>query len=97
MLTTFLETCMKLLCDNKAMKGLQELITRCTGTAPGEPHVVLKLEKHTTRTGREMRLAPQIVEYEMDQIILDLGSDVNVLPQQTWEHMGRPPLQWSPI
>ena len=30
-LTTFLETCMKLLCDNKVVKGLQELITRCTG------------------------------------------------------------------
>jgi len=32
MLTTFLDTCMKLLCDSKAMKGLQELITRCAGT-----------------------------------------------------------------
>lgn len=31
MLTTFLETCMKLLCNSKAMKGLQDLITRCTG------------------------------------------------------------------
>ena len=31
MLTTFLETCMKLLRDNKAVKGLQELITRCAG------------------------------------------------------------------
>lgn len=29
MLTTFLETCMKLLHDNKAVKGLQELIIRC--------------------------------------------------------------------
>lgn len=50
MLTTFLETCMKLLRDNKAVKGLQELITRCAGTMLGEPHVVQKLEKHTTRT-----------------------------------------------
>ncbi len=30
MLTTFLETCMKQLRDSKAVKGLQELITRCT-------------------------------------------------------------------
>ena len=28
MLTTFLETCMKLLRDSKAVKGLQEFITR---------------------------------------------------------------------
>ena len=30
MLTTFSETCMKLLCTNKVVKGLQELISRCT-------------------------------------------------------------------
>ena len=39
----------------------------------------------------------QIEEYEMDQVILDLGSDVNVLPKQTWERMGRLTLQWSLI
>ena len=33
MLTTFLETCMKLLRDRKAVKGLHELINRCVGTA----------------------------------------------------------------
>lgn len=31
MLTTFLETGMKLLRENNAVKGLQELISRCTG------------------------------------------------------------------
>ena len=31
MLTTFIKTCIKLLRDSKAMKGLQEIITRCTG------------------------------------------------------------------
>lgn len=44
-----------------------------------------------------MRLTTQIGEYEMDQVILDLGLDVNVLPKKTWEHMGRPALQWPPI
>lgn len=85
MLTTFLETCMKLLCDNKAMKGLQELINRCAGTVPGELLVVQKIGKHKTRTRRKMRLTTQIREYKMDQVILDLGSDVNVLPKQTWD------------
>lgn len=28
---------------------------------------------------------------------MDLGSDVNFLPKQTWECMARPTLQWSPI
>jgi len=94
-LTTFLETYMKLLHDNKIIKGLQELITRYAGS--GELRIVWKLGKHALCTGREMRLTAQIGEYEMDQVILDLGLDVNVLPKKTWEHMGRPMLQWSPI
>lgn len=42
-----------------------------------------------------MRLTAQIGEYEMDQVVLDLGSNMNVLPKQTWEWMGRTALQWS--
>ena len=33
----------------------------------------------------------------MDYITLDLGSDVNILTRQTWESMGKPQLDWSPI
>jgi len=33
----------------------------------------------------------------MDQVILDLKSDANVLMKHTWELMGKPKLQWSPI
>lgn len=39
MLTTFLETSVKLLRDSKVVKGLQELINRCIGTAADEPCV----------------------------------------------------------
>jgi len=42
------------------------------------------------RIGRDMIMSAQIREYEMDQVILDLGSNANVLPNQTWEHMGKP-------
>ena len=59
--------------------------------------MVRKLGKHALCIGREMRLTAQISEYEMDQVIADLGLDMNVLPKQTWECMGRPTLQWSPI
>lgn len=85
MLTTFLETCMKLLCNSKAVKGLQELINKCGGkeNAPKGSRMVRKIGKHKERTGCEMRLTVQIGEYEMDQVILDLGSNANVLPKQT--------------
>ena len=81
---------MKLLCDSTVVKGLQEFITRYTGS--GELCVVWKLGKHALCIGREMRLMTEIGEYEMDQVILDLGLDANVLSRQTWERMGRPML-----
>ena len=33
----------------------------------------------------------------MDEVILDLGLEVNMLTKQTWELMGRPKLRYSPI
>ena len=33
----------------------------------------------------------------MENVILYLGSDVNVLSKQTWEMMGNPKLIWSSI
>ena len=90
---------MKLLHDSKAVKGSQELINKCVGkeNATNKSCIVKKLGKHKARTGHEMRLTAQIGEYEMDQVILDLGSNTNVLPKHTWERIGRPALQWSSI
>jgi hypothetical protein len=31
----------------------------------------------------------------VDNVIMELGSDVNILPKQTWEMMGEPKLIWS--
>lgn len=99
LLATFLKTYMKLLRDKKAVEGLQELIDNFEGKDKNSPkqRTVRKLGKHKKRTGCEMRLTTQIGEYEMDQVILDLGSNANILPKQTWEMMGRPMLQWSPL
>ena len=44
-----------------------------------------------------MKLTAQIGEFEMDEVVLDLGSEVNVLTKQTWEQMGSPQLVRSPI
>lgn len=44
-----------------------------------------------------MRMIAQMGKYEMEQVTLYLGSNVNVLPEQSWEHMGRPALHWSLI
>lgn len=58
---------------------------------------VVHQRKEYIRTGREMRLNAQIGDYDMDKVILDMGSKVNVLMRQTWELMGKPKLRYSLI
>ena len=38
-----------------------------------------------------------IGSYEMDEVVLDLGSKVNVMTKQTWEIMAKPKLAFPPI
>lgn len=94
LLVTFLKTCMKLLRDRKVVEGLQQLIDNCMGKNKplSEQPALHKVGKRNKRTGRKVRLTVQIEEYEIDKVILDLGSDVNVFPKKTWERMGRPML-----
>ena len=44
-----------------------------------------------------MRLSVVIGAYEMDEVVLDLGSEVNVMTKQTWEIMAKMKLAFSPI
>ena len=85
---------MKLLRNQNALKELQKVLAVC------EPQRRVDKEKIVNcvrRTGREMRLNAQIGGYDMTDVILDLGLEFNVLTNQTWELMGKPPLSWSPI
>ena len=50
-----------------------------------------------SKIGREMRMTTQIGDYDMDYIIFDLGSNVNILIRQTWESMEKLRLDWSPF
>ena len=52
---------------------------------------------HKINIDKEMHMNIHIGDYEVDSIILDLGSDVNILTKQTWEKMGKPQLVWSPM
>jgi len=54
------------------------------GQSPTKQHTIRKIGKHKMRKGCEMRLIAQIGKYEMDQVILDLGSVANVPPKQMW-------------
>ena len=76
----FLQACMKLLRNPKAVQNLQALIDSCATRPTMSPDIkdVHKLYRYKKHTGREMRLTAQISDYKMDWVILDLGSDANV-------------------
>jgi hypothetical protein len=95
---TFLQSCVKLLNDPSSVKVLQNMLEICNTEVEG------KLEKKTVnhlhtrrRTSREFRLNANIGDFNMGDVILDLGSEVNVLPKKTWKCMGEPTLGYSPV
>jgi len=49
------------------------------------------------RKSKELHLNARIGEYEIDYVVLDLGSEVNVMMKETWSLMGKPNLIYSPI
>ena len=49
------------------------------------------------KTGGELRMIGKIADYDMDYIILYLGSNVNILTIHTWDNMNNPRLDWFPI
>ena len=74
-LSSFLQSCMKLLWNQNALKELQKFLA-VTDRQRGIDQE--KTISRVRRTGREMRLNVQIGEYDMTDVILDIGSDVNV-------------------
>ena len=44
-----------------------------------------------------MHMNIQIGDYEVELDILDLGFNVNILTKHTWEKMGSPMMDWSPV
>jgi hypothetical protein len=100
----FLHCCLKLLSDPKVAKKLTHMLTRCMGeeettiviSSPLPEWDVCPGERKKC-TGREFKMTIELGSYEMDGVMLDLGSDVNIFPKQSWELMGKPNLVWSPI
>ena len=89
---------MKLLRNDTAVGELQRMIDQCQQPSLlGSAHRAVHNITRYIRTGREMIFIAQIGEFEMDEVVLDLGSKVNVLTKQTWEEMGSPQLAISPI
>jgi hypothetical protein len=95
-LKNFLESCFKLLNDKNAMDLFKSMLEKYSieegvGTKPKNINHVHR----NKRTSREFRLNANIGDFNMGNVILDLGSDVNIFPKKTWEAMGEPTLGYS--
>ena len=75
------------------MNTLRNIIDQCVKEREG--YKLVNNIWHKRRTSKELRLSAQIGEYDMDYVILNLGSDVNILPKKTWGVMGKPNMVWS--
>ena len=68
--------------DKEAIAELEALIeTLLEGDPP--PKKVNSI-KTKLKTGCKLKMTTQIGDYDMDYIILDLGSDVNILTCKMW-------------
>jgi hypothetical protein len=94
----FLKSCVKVLNDPSSIKILQNILGRCSIEMEGKLEQKTVNHLHTRRrTSREFRLNANIEDFNMGYIILDLGSEINVLPNKTLQCMGEPTLGYSPI
>ena len=76
-LKTFMSSCLALIQDKDSITELQALIEETLEVSQLGNKV--NHVKKKFKTGRELRKTAQIEDYDMDYIILDLGSDVNIL------------------
>jgi len=76
----FLYTCIKLIQDESIVQQLQNLIKQYEigRIDPLLNKVVHQLSKKR-RKNKELQLNAQIGEYDIDYVVLDLGSEVNVM------------------
>jgi hypothetical protein len=94
----FLYTCIKLIQDESIVQELQNIIRQyeLRKIDPLLNRAVHQISKKR-RTNKELHLNAKIGEYDIDYVVLDLGSEVNVMMKKTWALMGKPKLIYSPI
>jgi hypothetical protein len=70
--------------EPSSIKVLKNMLERCNTEKEGKLEHKIVNHLHTRRKSRELRLNDNIGDFNMGDIILDLGSEVNFLPNKTW-------------
>ena len=84
--------------DPSSIKILQNILEKCSIETEGKLEQKIVNHLHTRRiTSREFKLNSNIGDFNMGDIILDLGSEVNVLPKKTWQCIGETTLGYSNV
>jgi hypothetical protein len=97
-LNNLLESFFKLLNDKNSMDFFKNVLEKYN-IEEGigiEPKKINQVHRNK-RTSREVTLNENIGDFNMGNVILYLGLDVNIFPKKTWEAMGEPTLGYSNI
>jgi hypothetical protein len=71
----FLQSCMEVLSDPSSVKILQNILEKCSSETDEKPEPKILNHLHTRRrTSMEFRLNASIGDFNMGDIILDIGS-----------------------
>jgi hypothetical protein len=99
---TFLHHCLHLLRDPKAASKLTQMLTVCMKDQREETTIAALLPERDVcqvskkkRTSQEFKMTTKLGGYDIDGVMLDLGSELNILPKKSWKVMGKPKLVWS--
>lgn len=67
---------------------ISTIVIECLISTPLSNRDVRQVGKKI-RINKDFKFREETGNYEMDDIILDLGSDMKILPKKTWELMGK--------
>ena len=84
-LVNFLYTCINLIKDERFVQELQHLIRQYEiGRVDPLLNRVVNQVSRKRRKSKELHLSAQIGDYDIDYVVLNLGSEVNVMMKKTW-------------
>lgn len=81
-------------------KNLERVVQEAIGLGESNGKTqkyIRRVKINKRRTGKVFRVNNQVVGFQIKDTMLDLGLDVNILPREVWEALGKVRLTYLPI